>query len=177
VKLDDGSEIGPLDLDTVRTWYREGLIGSATPAQRMGSSRWSTLDKVVDIKRWGATSASQKRAKREIGVEADEDEGRPGDTPRWRTLLASLVLFVLALGAGAASIYPDRVPVDLDGAPWTEVALGLVIPALLLLKGWELGRKLSRLVLFLGSFALLAAGGALYARQAALETWFLLGAL
>jgi hypothetical protein len=173
VKLDDGSEIGPLDLETLRTWYREGLIGPTTPAQRMGASRWSTLDRVVDLKRWGSTSASRKRVQGRQEAEA-ELEG-PGETPRWRMLLASAVLFVLGLAAGAAALLPERLPVDLDGAPWTQIALGVVLPALLLLRGWELGRKLARLLLFLASLALLAAAGALFARQAGQQTWFVLG--
>ena len=43
VRLGDGSEIGPMDLEALKTWYTQGLIGRDSPVLKPGSQRWSTL--------------------------------------------------------------------------------------------------------------------------------------
>src|SRR6185295_13168575 len=54
VRLDDGSEVGPLDLGMVQTWFSQGLIGRDTMVQRPGNPRWLPLSKAVDLKGWNA---------------------------------------------------------------------------------------------------------------------------
>ncbi len=46
VRLDDGSEIGPLDLPAVREWYARGLIHADSPVLSPGSQRWVALRQV-----------------------------------------------------------------------------------------------------------------------------------
>lgn len=48
VRLEDGSEVGPLDGRTLRDWRTKGLIGKATPVLPPGSRAWTTLGRVLD---------------------------------------------------------------------------------------------------------------------------------
>jgi len=50
VRLGDGSEIGPMDLDTLRGWYVQGLITKQSPVMPPGSSRWTTLGETNEMR-------------------------------------------------------------------------------------------------------------------------------
>ena len=62
----------------------------------------------------------------------------------------------MAAGAGYFAMYPDRWLPALRQAPWREIALGQVVLGLLLLRGWEPGRKIVRVLVFLLTFSLFA---------------------
>ena len=48
VRLADGSEIGPMTLQSVRDWHRQGLLDAKSGVLRPGSKRWTTLDQVLE---------------------------------------------------------------------------------------------------------------------------------
>jgi hypothetical protein len=48
VRLEDGSEVGPLDGAALRDWRTKGLISKATPVLPPGSRAWTTLGRVLD---------------------------------------------------------------------------------------------------------------------------------
>ncbi len=56
VRLDDGSEIGPLDLPAVREWYARGLIHADSPVLSPGSQRWVALRQVRGLPATAATA-------------------------------------------------------------------------------------------------------------------------
>ena len=169
VRLDDGSEVGPLDMAMVRSWYEQGLINSESAVQRSGSKSWTKLSQAVDLRAWGNLVAAPKKAVRKHSQAAPGTRGKADDrdaatrerlplAQHWGTSLAGLLLLV---GAGAA-VFLHRHPQDavspLDRAPWWPLALGLLAFALALLPGWEMSRKLVRvaaLVIAILAFPLL----------------------
>jgi hypothetical protein len=180
VRLGDGSEIGPLDMDMVRSWYQGGLIDADSPVQRAGTNRWTTLGEAVDLKSWGGGSSSKKsggsgkkaiRSKDASGRSARADSDDSGDVTinlalneTWGTRLAGVLFLVLALGAGFLAWKPESTLPAFDGAPWLEIALGFVAFALATIPGWEIGRKLTRVGALLGAIALLPLTGILLAQ-------------
>jgi hypothetical protein len=52
VRLADGSEIGPLGRDDLRSLFEGGLIAADTPVKRPDGARWSTLAQEVDVTLW-----------------------------------------------------------------------------------------------------------------------------
>ncbi|HET9316247.1 MAG TPA: hypothetical protein VFQ51_11705 [Vicinamibacteria bacterium] len=50
VRLGDGSEIGPMDLDTLRGWYVQGLITRESAVMLPGSTRWTTLGETNEMR-------------------------------------------------------------------------------------------------------------------------------
>jgi hypothetical protein len=48
IRLGDGSEIGPMNLQAVRDWHRQGFLEPKSPVLRPGSTRWTTLDQVLE---------------------------------------------------------------------------------------------------------------------------------
>jgi hypothetical protein len=65
---------------------------------------------------------------------------------------------------GYFAFRPQHVRVELQGAPWTEIALGFVALGLLLFAGWEVGRKIVRVVAFVLAFLLFPVAGILIAQ-------------
>ena len=59
VRLDDGSEVGPLDLRMVQTWYQQGLIGPDGMVQKPGNPRWMRLSEAADLQEWGPAPISR----------------------------------------------------------------------------------------------------------------------
>lgn len=155
VRLDDGSEVGPLEMVMVRSWYEQGLINSESAVQRSGSKSWMKLSQAVDLRAWGNLAAAPKKAVRKAsqaapGTRAKAEardqvtSDRPPLAEHWGTSLAGLLLLV---GAGAAvflDFHPQDVVSPLDRAPFWPVALGLLACALALLPGWEWSRKIVR---------------------------------
>jgi hypothetical protein len=162
IRINDGSEIGPMDLASVRSWYSQGLIGRDSPVLKPGAKRWSTLAQVAELKDLAGPARKKKSSARPEASVASRGGPRPSSglaelPERWRTLLASALFF---LGAGAAGYWayaPENALSDLDGAPWLQIALAQVALGLALVPGWEWGRKIVRaavLVVAIGIFPL-----------------------
>jgi len=172
VRLGDGSEIGPMDLEALKTWYTQGLIGRDSPVLKPGSQRWSTLAQVVELKNVGTTPRSSGGGGRaqEMEVFDEGEESSPGftwadfDPDLWRVRAVGVIFLVGALAAGLFAWRPENAVADFDGAPWLEIALGQLVLALLLLPGWEMGRKLVRVVVALLAIGLFPVMGILFAQ-------------
>jgi hypothetical protein len=158
VRLDDGSEMD-LDDDMVRSWYEQGLIKDTTPMRAPGSKTWKRMDQVVELRGW--KSGGQ-------GGAADEDmyeeEAPPAGPDKWRSYVASGLMFVLAGAAAYLSFFPDRWTPALNPMPWREIALGAVVLGLSLVRGWPIGRMFARVVMLVAAFALFPLAGLLIAQ-------------
>jgi hypothetical protein len=156
VRLDDGSEMD-LDSDMVRSWYDQGLIQGSTPMRAPGSKNWKRMDEVVEMRGWKDSSGR---------AEDDEDEeaAGPAGPQKWRSYVASALLFVAAGAAGYMSFFPERWTPALAPVPWREIALGALVLALSLVRGWPIGRMFTRVVMLLAAFALFPLAGLLIAQ-------------
>ena len=74
------------------------------------------------------------------------------------------LLLLLAAGLGFLAFRPSEALSAFDGAPWFEIALGALALGLALVPGWDLARKLVRIVLILAAFALFPLAGILIAQ-------------
>lgn len=169
VRIADGSEIPDMDLASVKSWYAQGLLNKDSPVLKPGSSRWSTLGQVLDLK--GGPSAASRPSGRNggAGSRARAEHGRDFtiDVPepsRWRTQVAGGMLLLLAAVLGYFAFRKQDVRVELQDAPWTEIALVFVALGLGLVAGWEAGRKIVRVALFVLAFLLFPAAGILIAQ-------------
>lgn len=152
VRLEDGSEMGPLDMEMLRSWYQQGLVTRGSKVRRTNGKQWVPLVDAVDISAWGPAGGTKGREE-----EAEEELEEYSDDPqRWRIFLASVLFFLVAAGAGYFFMFPDRWIPSLREAPWREIALGQVVIALLLVTGSETGRKVARVLVFLLTFSLFA---------------------
>jgi hypothetical protein len=152
VRLEDGSEMGPLDMEMLRSWYQQGLVTRGSKIRRTNGKQWVPLVDAVDISGWGPAGGTKGREE-EAEEEIEEYEGGP---QRWRIFLASVLFFLVAAGAGYFAWYPDRWIASLKEAPWREIALGQLVIALLLVRASESGRKVARVLVFLMTFSLFA---------------------
>jgi hypothetical protein len=172
VRLADGSVMGPMDGPTLRTWYDQGLVDDETPVLAPGSRNWAPLASVIDTTPWKQDAAGARRPAGSARVsrrddDEDEDDDRVAAPPgRWRTIVASLLLLAAAAAAGMLALRPERWTPRLPGAPWMEIALGLLALGLLLLRGWNWGRMLVRVAAVLGAVAALALMGPVMAQGA-----------
>jgi hypothetical protein len=158
VRLDDGSEMD-LDSDMVRSWYDQGLIQGSTPMRAPGSKNWKRMDEVVEMRGWRQSGGA------EASDEGDEEEAAgPAGPQRWRSYVASALLFVAAGAAGYMSFVPERWTPALAPVPWREIALGALVLALSLVRGWPIGRMFTRVVMLLAAFALFPLAGLLIAQ-------------
>jgi hypothetical protein len=123
--------------------------------QKPGNPRWMRLSDATDLKQWGPPpmikAGGRPRTRGGVDLELDGVEYPEG---RWRLFVAAALFFVLAAGAGACLYWHDRVRPELDGAPWLQIALGTGALGLLLVRGWDWGRRIARIA------ALIAAAGA-----------------
>lgn len=184
VRLPDGSEIGPLSLEELKDWLARGLIGRDSPVLRPNGSRWLPLREVIKVqgpapqRATGGAGPSPEllAAVRAIstGPGRAQAQGRrsepagaaaPPPTPRWRLVLITLLSFAGAAGALFGLLWPERWHPALDGAPWRELALGQLALGLLLVMGWELGRRLARVLLTAAALALFPVAGVLFAQR------------
>ncbi|HUG54264.1 MAG TPA: hypothetical protein VMR21_11715 [Vicinamibacteria bacterium] len=150
VRLQDGSEMGPLDLQMLRSWYQQGLVNRESKVRPGGSRQWIKLADAVDIGDWGAAGGTRGRGRRK-----EEDGAAGADDPQtWRTYTASALFFAIAAGAGYFALYPERWLPALAAAPWREIALGHVLLGLILVRGWTPMRKVARVLVFLLTFSL-----------------------
>ncbi|MFI5184277.1 MAG: DUF4339 domain-containing protein [Vicinamibacteria bacterium] len=166
VRLDDGSEVGPLDLGMVQTWFERGLITRDTMVQRPGGSRWIRLAEASDLRQWNAPLVIAPRARGAAWAPPTEEVGEPAESgaERWRLSLAAVLLFLLAVCAGLAARWPERVRPELDGAPWPQIALAEAALGLALVRGWEMGRRAVRAVALLAAAAFFPLAGLFVAR-------------
>jgi hypothetical protein len=156
VRLDDGSEMD-LDSDMVRSWYDQGLIQGDTPMRAPGSKNWKRMDEVVEMRGW-------KESPGRAGSDDDEEAAGPAGPQKWRSYVASALLFVAAAAAGYMSFFPQRWTPALAPVPWREIALGALVLALSLVRGWPIGRIFARVVMLLAAFALFPLAGLLIAQ-------------
>ena len=165
VRLGDGSEIGPMDLSALKTWYSQGLIDGDSPVRRPGSRNWETLGGLPEFAN-AAKKAKPKKAKRGAQEEAADEvwSEEPGRLDRWRVLAAGALLILAAAGFGFLAWRPETTLPAFDDAPWLQIALGSLALGLALVPGWELGRKGVRLVLMLVAFVLFPVAGILIAQ-------------
>jgi hypothetical protein len=86
VRLADGSEIGPLGRDDLRSWFEGGLISADSMVKRPDAARWTTLGQEVDVTLWrqlaGGTRTAAPGARR--GAPARAAGARPAPSPRPR---------------------------------------------------------------------------------------------
>jgi len=169
VRLDDGSEVGPLDLRMVQTWYQQGLIGPAAMVQKPGSPRWIRLSEAADLSEWGPAPKAGGRAAAAADSIGGPEEGR------WRLYVAAALCFVLAVCAGLCAYLHDRVRPELDGAPWLQIALGLFALGLGLVRGWNWGRRIVRVVAILAAAAVFPLAGVFVAKGLRGEALWILG--
>jgi hypothetical protein len=168
VRIADGSEIGPMDLEAVKSWYAQGLLQKDSGVLKPGSNRWTTLGHVLDLKgpakaaarpsgNGGQGGRSRASASRDFTIDVPEPS-------RWRTQVAGALLLVLAAVLGYFAFRPQNARVELQDARWTEIALLFVAMGLALVAGWEAGRKIVRVAAFALAFLLFPAAGILLAQ-------------
>jgi hypothetical protein len=169
VRLGDGSEIGPMDLEALKTWHLQGLIDGDSPVRPPRSRNWVPLGTLPQFE---GTARSRKSAGGKKGRQASADADLPAEAVRtepiaidhWRVRATGLLLLVVALGLGFVAWRPDAVLPAFDGAPWLQMALGTLGLALAVLPGWDLGRRIVRVLLILAAFVLFPLTGILIAQ-------------
>ncbi len=177
IRLDDGSEIGPMDLQAVKDWLAQGLITKESMVQRPGANRWARAAEVLDLKDLGGRSATAPAARgaRPAAPSTGKSTAaaRSASAPRvatssggqaWRTIVAGGLFFFGAVVAGLFAFRPDRWIPALDAVPWREIVLGQLVLGLALIRGWELGRRIVRFVVLLLAFGLFPFAGILLAQ-------------
>jgi hypothetical protein len=168
VRLGDGSEIGPMDLSALQTWLAQGLVDADSPVMRPGSRKWGPLGSVPELKNaLGARSKASRRPARARQGRSEPDpvevdEQTPVDL--WRVRVVGLLLLATATAFGTLAWRPAQALPAFDGAPWLQLALGALALGLALLPGWDLGRRVVRVVLLLVAFALFPLAGILIAQ-------------
>lgn len=60
VRLADGSEIGPLGREDLRSWFEGGLISADSMVKRPDAARWTTLGQEVDVTLWRQLSGGAR---------------------------------------------------------------------------------------------------------------------
>src|SRR5262249_58009836 len=98
-----GSEMGPLDLEMMHSWFQQGLIARDSLVRLAGSKRWTKLDDAVDVSDWDPPGG------RGGGEEAGDEDVYDGevDPQHWRVYVASVLFFLLAAGAGYLWLLPS----------------------------------------------------------------------
>ena len=124
VRLEDGNEYGPVDVDTLRLWYDEGRISKKTLVLRPEGA-WSMLSEVLGL---GAPPAPDT-------VPASAVVATPGEA---RSAAAPA-----SARAGSPRPRPQPLPPQPSGPPIVAVALGFVaLLALVAAVGWwAIGRR------------------------------------
>jgi hypothetical protein len=164
VRLGDGSEIGPLDRDDLRSWFERGLITVDSMVKRPDSARWTTLGQEIDVTLWQKMAAAsrsvapQAQSPRPAPRPAPPSSPRPAaraparpsfEIPSWARP-AGIAVLALAVAAGAW-VYFTRESEEakkLRAAAATErrfadadAGVALELPA-----GWLILRRDSQLV-------------------------------
>jgi hypothetical protein len=122
IRLDDGSEIGPMNIEAVEAWFRQGLVRHDNLVQRPGSSGWVALSEVLarDLKGKKATAAAPKpapaarpapapsRPRPRVSApepEEEEEEAAPSGLGSGVLKLAGALVVLGALAAGGFWAY------------------------------------------------------------------------
>ena len=158
VKTKDGTLLGPLDDEMLRSWYEQGMIGKDSPIKGPGVPNWTPLGKAVDISDWPSSAGARRAA-----GDFDDEELEARGPQRWRTRLAGVLLVLAAVGAGFWALLPARFIREIHDVPWWPITAALAVLGLLLLAGWELARKLIRVLALLAAIALFPIAGILIA--------------
>jgi hypothetical protein len=180
VRLDDGSEIGPLDLASVRSWFNDGLINPESQVLTPGSRRWAPLRQAIDIRAWGGTTLRAKTRRGGASV-ADEPEAYSysgSDEPFVERLRAPLAGALLIAGAAIAGFWvwwPEQQKAAMHAWPWKEIGLGLLALGLCLFVRPRVTRRLVFAGLLLAGIAALAMVGVLAVQNASSAAYFVLG--
>lgn len=155
VRLEDGVEVGPLDAEMLRSWWQQGMVKGDTLIRQVSptpSKRWIRLGDALDISDWGGAGGSRGRARR--GEEEEEDdESTTGGAAKWRIFVAAGLLLAMAAVAGYFAFFPTRLLPAFQRGPWREIGLGFLALFLLLVPGWEPGRKAVRVLVCVLTFA------------------------
>jgi hypothetical protein len=160
VKISDGSIVGPLDDDMVKSWYEQGLINKDTPVLPPNSKKWVRLSDVSDLENARAV--------------AQDDDGRGPSL--WHGRVVAGALMILGGGAAIGPLFmPDVWRKDLTPVPWLEIGIGLVLLGLVALHEAEWTRRLVRTGVGLASLALFPLAGILVAQQAPMEALAVVG--
>ena len=166
VKLSDGIELGPVDADTLKSWYEGGTIKKDSQVLAVGTKQWKRLMDAVSIDRWQMPEpAGHKGAKGagKAGKEQRKEHPVFSEPPqRWRTYLASGLFVLAAAGAGYVAFFPQLWLASLRLPYWPEIALVLLALGLSLSRGWEPARMLVRTLVLLATFALFPLAGILW---------------
>src|SRR5262245_60340764 len=165
IRLGDGSEIGPMDREAVRAWYSQGLATKETPVLVPDSKRWVPLAQAIELK--DLRSPSQRADSSASIAPAPSGARRAAAAPEaqtWRTKLAAALFAVVAIGAVALRLWPERWMPALDRAPWLYIALACVIFGFALHRAWEPARKVVRALVALCALAGFALLGMLFAQ-------------
>lgn len=157
VKMKDGTLLGPLDDEMLRSWYEQGMITRDSQIKGPGVPSWTPLAKAVDVSDWPSPGGGRGAG----GYDDEELEAR--GPQRWRTRLAGVLVVLAAVGAGFFALLPARFVREIHDAPWWPITAALAVLGLLLLPGWELARKLIRVLALLAAIALFPIAGILIA--------------
>jgi hypothetical protein len=170
IRLDDGSEVGPMDLDMVQTWFQHGLLTRDSLVQPRGSTRWVRLSEAVDLSRFRSAggTAARNRATARAAIAAPSDVAED-DGARWRLFAASGLFVLLAAAALVVARWPNLVRPELDDVPWLRAGLVLLVLGLALARGWDVGRRAVRIVCLVAVAAAFPAAGIFAARGMRLE--------
>jgi hypothetical protein len=178
VRLDDGSEIGPLDLASVRSWYDDGLLNPESLVLAPGSRRWSRLRQTIDIRAWGggALRSRSRRGKSAVGGASAPIPRRADDSSvdTLRAPLAGSLLIACAALAGFWAFRPEHVRGILHEWPWWQIALGFLALGLALFVRPRVTRVIVFGTLLLGAVATLAMVGVLAVGKAPLPAYLVL---
>jgi hypothetical protein len=123
VKMDDGTQVGPMTLESLEGWFRQGLVRHDNLVQRPGSYNWVPLSEVLarDLKKAAPPKApppvpAPQPARPRPPAIRPEPAGEapaPAGVGSAVKLLAPLVLVVAVAGAGFVAyraLLPDRKP-------------------------------------------------------------------
>lgn len=150
VRIADGSEIGPMDLQAVRNWYAQGLLESDSPVLAPGTKHWVPLAKAIDL----VDLRGRRGAGGTPAAAAREDRADDGFVPyTWPMRIAGAIALLAAGGAAFFWRRPDRFTPALDMAPWREIGLGFLAAGLLLVPAWWWARRLGQLLALLAACA------------------------
>jgi hypothetical protein len=102
-------------------------------------------------------------------VAAARSSAAEGDGPRWRLFVAAGLFALLAAAAFVVAFRPALVRPELDDAPWLRIGLFSLVLGLALVRGWEIGRRVVRVVCVLAVAAAFPVAGVFVARGMRLE--------
>jgi hypothetical protein len=164
VKISDGSVVGPLDSQMLGSWYQQGLIDAQTPVMSESTGKWHRLRDVMELGDGsGPRSKKQSSDAGELYLDDDYEDARP-TARRGGRLVAGAMLIAAAGAAVAARLAPGVWRPDLSPTPWAEMGWILLLLGLTAVHGAEWSRRVARVGVGLGAFALFPVAGLLIAQ-------------